>query len=165
MNKILTIIAVAVVAVCGAFSVSAQEEVTLLTVTMKDGTSQQFNLPDKPVITFEDGKMLIASGAMSGEYDFSSVSHFSFEKGQMLASIEDVTVDDKTFTFSFTDNANVYVAAPGLTSVALYTLLGTQLDNAKADTNGAATLDISALAPGVYIVTPAGHHAIKIIKR
>lgn len=163
MKKILTIIAVAVVAICGAFSASA-EEVTLLTVTMKDGTSKQFNLPDKPVITFEDGKMLIASGAMSGEYDFSAVSHFAFEKGEKLAGIEDVTVDDKTFSFSFTDNATVCVAAPGLTSVALYSLQGTQLDAVKADANGAATLDVSSLASGVYIVVPVGHPALKIIK-
>lgn len=163
MKKLLSIIAVAVVALAGAFSASAQDDVTLLTVSMKDGSIRQFNVPDKPEVTFADGKMLINSGEMSGEYDFAEVSHFTFEKGGLLSGIEDIKVEENVFTFSFTDNATVILAAPALQWASLYSVQGTQLANVKA-VDGVATIDVSSLAPGVYVVAPSCHPAIKIVK-
>ena len=165
MKKFFTIIAFAAVALCNAFGANAQDEVTLLTVNLKNGNVEQFNLPDKPVVTFEDGKMLVKSGEMSGEYVFAEVSHFSFEKGAMLAGIDEIATDGNAFTFSYTDNATVFLAAPALEWVALYTVQGVEVAKVKADASGVATVDVSSLAPGVYVVAPNCHSALKIVKK
>lgn len=162
MKRFFSILSVALVALSSAF-VAHAEEVTLLTINLKDGSMEQFNLPDSPSVTFADNKMLVQSGEMSGEYDFTAVSHFSFEKGEPLSGIEEVFSPESNFSFSFTDNATIYVAAPQLKSVSLYSTTGTLLETVAA-TNGAATLNVSSLAPGVYIVAPSCHTAIKIVK-
>ncbi len=164
MKKLFTILSVVAVALVNAFGLSAQDEVTLLTVNLKNGSVEQFNLPDKPAVTFEDGKMLIQSGEMSGEYNFTDVSHFTFEKGALLAGIDDIVAEGTAFTFSYTDNATVFVAAPALQWVALYTVQGVEVAKVKADASGAASIDVSGLTPGIYVVAPDCHSALKIVK-
>ncbi|MDE6527495.1 MAG: hypothetical protein K2L78_00415, partial [Muribaculaceae bacterium] len=68
------------------------------------------------------------------------------------------------FTLSFTDNANVVINAPRLTAADLFDTAGRKILSVVA-TDGNAVLKVGHLAPGVYIVAPDCHPAVKIIKR
>lgn len=141
----------------------AEDEVTLLTVNLKDGTKEQYNLPDMPTVKIENHQVLINSGEMSGTYDFADVSHFSFERDIAVTAIDEIFDDNCSFAFSIVDNRYVYVEAPNLQWVEVYTIAGQRIMNVSA--SGSATLDVSSLAPGCYIVKPSCHEAVKIVKR
>ena len=82
MKKLTSIISLALALAASPLMAGAQtaaDEVTLLTVNLKDGQKEQYNLPDEPTVTFEQDKLKIASASINGEYDFDAVSHFSFD--------------------------------------------------------------------------------------
>lgn len=145
----------------------AAEQVTLLRVNLKDGTTEHFNLPDQPTITFADAKMHVASGAMEGHYDLASLSHYDFVLGEpVTAAIGAVGADSSSadFMLTFTDNANVTVSAASLGVVTLFDMAGHQVAKAAAH-QGTAAVNIEHLAAGVYLVASDCHGAIKIIKK
>lgn len=165
MKKIFTIIAVAAVALVNSLGMNAEEKMTVLSVYMKDGSTEMFKFADKPSVTMADHKIAVQSDAMSGEYDFENVSHFAFEDGNLVMGIEDIAGDETAFAFSYTDNATVYVAAPELKWVAVYSIQGVEMTKVAAADNGTAIVDVSNLAPGVYVVAPSCHSAVKIVKK
>ncbi len=167
MKRLITILSVAFVAISSAFSAGAQDsagEVTLLTVNLKNGTREQYNLPDKPQVSFADGKMFIECPEMSGEYALKEVSNINFEKGREIVGISEIPDAGNTFTFSYVDNASVLMSGTGLKSVAVYNLNGMLVTTVEA-VDGAVAIDVSAFAPGVYIVAPSCHAAVKIVKK
>ena len=167
MKKLTSIISLALALAASPLMAGAQtaaDEVTLLTVNLKDGQKEQYNLPDEPTVTFEQDKLKIASASINGEYDFDAVSHFSFDKGQPVSGIDDTKADDADFTFSFTDNATVVIAAKELTHADLFDFRGRRLLSADAR-DGVVTLNVTSLPEGIYLVAPSCHKAVKIIKR
>lgn len=163
MKKILSLIAVAAIAVFSSLSVNAQEEATYLVVNLKDGKTEQFLLPDEPVVKVENHIMSITSTTMECEYEFDNVSHFSFKRGT-INGIDEVNDNENSFSFTFVDNNTVIITASGLQYAAMYDVRGLEVARANAD-NDTVTLNISNVAPGVYIIAPSCHSAIKIIKR
>lgn len=165
MKKFFTILTLAAVALVNSFSASAEEPNTVLSVYMKDGKFEVFKFADKPSVTFADQKILVSSENASGEYAFDAVSHFAFEDGNLVQGIEEIA-GEKTaaFSFEYTDNANVVVASPELKWVKVYTAQGVEVAAAAAN-DGVATVSVASLAPGVYIVAPSCHSALKIVKR
>lgn len=165
MKKLTSIISLALALLASPFVAGAQEadEVTLLTVNLKDGQKEQYNLPDKPAVTFDRSKVSITSASVNGEYDFADVSHFSFDKGKPVSSIDDIKADDAAFTFFFTDNATVVIAAGEITRADLFDIQGRKLLSADAR-DGVVTLDVTSLPEGIYLVAPSCHKAVKIIK-
>lgn len=148
MKQILSIIAA--MAIC--ISVCA-EEVTLVAVSLRNGTKELYNLPDKPQMRFEGDDLIIQSEIMQGEYVRSTVEKISTERGERQASMAEV--EKASFMFSY-DGTTVTVTSP---SVTLYDLNGMQLFSGKG------SLDVSALPAGVYIVVPSNHSSIKIVKK
>ncbi len=164
MKKILSIIAIAASALVGTHGAAGQESVTVVKVNLHDGTTEQYKLTESPEMKMENGKILVASTSMQGEYDLEAVSHLSFEK-QEESAIDDVAADaPAAFEFTYVDNATVAVAAPALEWVAVYTLTGAEVMRVAA-ADHRATLTVSGLAPGVYVVAPSCHSAIKIVRK
>lgn len=165
MKKILSIIAIAAASFAGSLSAHAQEMVTVLTVNLQDGTTERYKLTESPTVKMENHKIVVASASLQGEYDFENVSHFSFDKQpEEIGGVDDVAGDDAAFEFTYVDNATVTVAAPTLQWVAVYTMSGMEVTTVMAEDNR-VTIDVSGLTPGVYIVAPSCHSAIKIVKR
>lgn len=166
MNKLFTIIAVAVVACFGSLNAAAQETTTHLTVNLHDGTTEHYKLLDSPTVKMANHQIVVSSATIEGSYDFEKVSHFSFEqRKEDTSEISDIMTEDTSFAFSFVDNATVVIAAPELEWAKVYTVAGVQVSAANADADHVVTLDISNLAPGTYIIAPSCHSAIKIVKR
>lgn len=166
MTKLTSIIAATAIACLSALGAGAQEMTTHLTVNLHDGTTEHYKLLDSPTVRMENHQIIVSSESLEGTYDFETVSHFSFiQKEDDEAGIADIITDDTSFAFSYVDNATVVISAPTLEWATVYTTAGLQVAHATADADHTVTLDISALAPGMYIVAPSCHSAIKIVKR
>ena len=166
MNKLTSTIAAAAIVCISTLSAGAQEMTTHLTVNLHDGTTEHYKLLDSPTVRMENHQIIVSSESLEGTYDFEKVSHFSFiQKEDEEAGIANIITDDTSFAFSFVDNATIMISAPTLEWATVYTTGGMQVTHATADANHTVTLDISELTPGMYIVTPSCHSAIKIVKR
>lgn len=163
MKKILSIIAVAACAAFSSITASAQEEITFLVVNLQDGGMDKYKLPDEPTVKIENHKLTVTAPTMECEYDFDKVSHFSFSK-EIVTGVDQITDEGASFSFTFVDNATVIISAPELEWAAAYNVNGLEVARAKADAN-VVTLDVSTFAPGVYVIAPSCHEAVKIIKR
>lgn len=164
MKKLSTIIATLFVACAASLSAAAEELTTHLTVNLHDGTTEHFNLLDTPTVTMADHQVVVSSESLQGTYEFEAVSHFSFSK-RATSSISDMLTDDASFAFTYVDNATVVIAAPALEWAKVYTTDGRQVAEGVADADHTVTLHVSNLTPGIYIVAPSCHSAIKIVKR
>lgn len=163
--KYLKVILSAVFALAIGFGAAAAEEenITCLIFHFTNGTTESYNLPDKPIVTFEGEKINIAGNAITASWNRADIEYFNFET-QKLSGLETACTDEKAFTFSFIDNNNITVAGNNITSIAIYDINGrcairsTVVDNM-------ASVSVATLSPGIYIVEIPGHHSVKIIKR
>lgn len=167
MKKIISSIAIATVALISGRAVAADNEVevrpSVLTVNLTNGETERYKLVDAPVVTMADSEIVIKSSTVEGTYPFDTVSYFSFEKDSDDSGVGSAMPADASFEFTYVDNATVTVVAEGLEWVNVYSVAGTQVAYQPAY-NGVATVDISHVAPGVYVVAPSCHSSIKIVK-
>lgn len=163
MKKIFTILASVVVAFTG---LAAEEEqlVTSVTVNLSNGTKEYYALTDAPEVKLENRQLIVTSPTLTGTYDFADVSHVSFEKHALTGIDEIVAPEDAAFMFAVVDN-HITVSAPALEWVKVFSTGGAQVASESAGADHVVTIDISGLAPGIYIVTPSCHEAIKIVKQ
>lgn len=137
---------------------------TLLLVNLHSGSVEKYRLSDTPVVTFDGDEIVVTADAASGRYTRADVSHFEIKKDWYSGAEATTLTPETSFSFTYTDNANVTVAAPALTRVDLYTPAGVKVAQATA-TDGTATISLASLPAGVYLVAPDCHKAIKIIKK
>lgn len=142
---------------------AAEKEVTLLTLHMTDGTTEMFNLPDKPVMTFTEDRLDVKSTTMQGSYPRKDVDYFDFTKGAPVSALEAIE-SGASLVVTYIDKTTLTVAAPDLKKVSVTDLNGRVLAIVPSDADGIATLDITNLPEGVYVVVPAPGHAFKIAK-
>lgn len=162
LKTTLRTFAAAVAMGAAVMAVSAETLVTTLTVHLKNGNSEQFSLPDKPVITFGDENMEVKSQTMEASYLRADVDYFNFDK---LTNLEDGAIDSSiAMAVDFIDNNTLVVTAPRLSRVDVVAVNGAVVASAKA-AGGVATLNLSKLAAGVYVVVPAECRAFKIVKK
>lgn len=136
-------------------------EVTRLTVTLTSGLQEHYEFPDHPTVTFPDSRMVVTSDAAETSYERSEVASYGFTRGLRGSSItETESGDDYLFSYSA---PVATISGHGITGATVFSTSGDALLSARAE-DGIITLDLSTLAPGVYILIPDGHKAIKIKK-
>lgn len=144
-------------------SAAEEQEVTLLTLHMTDGTTEMYNLPDKPVMTFVEDRLDVKSTTMQGSYPRKDVAYFDFTTGAPISALEAIEAG-ASLAVTYLDHNTLTVAAAGLKKVSITDINGRVLATVPADGHGVATLDISTLANGIYVVAPTPGHAFKIVK-
>ena len=88
--------------------------------------------------------------------------YFEVKKVYQNAAI--TAPEGAAFSFAVIDN-HITVSAPTLEWVKVFNTGGMQVASETADANHVVDIDISNLVPGIYIVTPSCHDAIKIVKQ
>lgn len=165
----VSLIAAVAVAFAGSTSLHAEDTAgelkSLLMIHLHSGSIDKYILSDTPEVTFEGEDLVVNSSAAQTSYGRSDVSHFEIKK-DWYSAVEETPAEALAadFTLKFTDNATVEVTASALTRVDLYTVAGVKVAAVAAD-GGVATVSVADLAPGVYIVAPDCHPAVKIVKR
>lgn len=139
------------------------EEVTQLSLHLTNGKTERFNLPDKPVISFDGESMQVKSNEMEASYLRTDIDYFNFEKGKVIVSVDAIDASTE-MSVTYLDNTTLIVVAPGLRALTISTISGTTVLTVAA-VDGVATADLSNLPSGVYVVVPEGHKTFKIIRK
>lgn len=132
----------------GLMAVRADE--ARLIITTKSGTTAEFLIADSPVITYQDNLLTVTGGGSEISVEADAVGSFDFVSSEG-SGVETVTVDGSRFSG----------LRPG-SAVHVYTADGRLAATFIADDSESASVDLSGLAPGVYIVrTPDASFKIK----
>lgn len=103
------------------------------------------------------------------EYDYETESYFPTERvvyGDYINAADNSGLETTVAKASWSyDGENVTASAEGLTGLTIYSLQGVELAHAQADSS-VASVNISALAPGVYIVRAEGTGSVyRVVRR
>lgn len=145
MRKLLLTLILAVAGLCWAHA----QMVDALKVTLNDGTSEVFLLPNKPKVTFSGDDVVVTSTALTKSYQRASVKNFTFVG---VGAVSDIAAD-KT-VYKFIDNVFTCCGA----DITVYNPAG------KVVARGRDTVSIADYPNGVYIVK-ANNQTLKVVKR
>lgn len=127
-------------------TLSASDTTTLL-IQARDGSTRQYLLSSKPVITFKDNLCLVKGDGVSADFDMADIEYVKIlENSAVSETINEIKIDLRDPNF---------VKLSGLTmgdNVTLYDLNGFKLKEAEADSSGFCELEIYDLSTGVYII-------------
>ena len=139
---------------------SVDAAVSYMTVEQKSGERFSFLLKDNPIITYENGSLVVNGNSVT-TYAIGSVKNYHFSESdesglkKLGASVLRIV--------SLDDNAiGVENAAAG-TMVSLANLNGAVLSNTTTDPSGAATVTLPN-GKGVYVLS-VGKQSFKVIRK
>lgn len=137
------------------------DEIEKIVVELTNDNLYVYKLSEKPVVTFDDNSVKVASSVASATYVRSEVKNFHFGD----ATVTDIqSVSKKQITLTYLDNENVSITGEGLQGVTLYNAEGKLLDQPQVQADG-VSVSLKGYAPGVYILNVPNHTTYKIIKK
>lgn len=162
MKKYIMAIAVALAT---TFGVSAADYAYTLVLNRTDGTKSNFLFENIPVATI-DGDVLTIVENISGlsvELPISEFASFTFDKEEIPDGINNVATNDGNVTFGLSCETLDVMGLSEDVTIMIFDAAGKLRVEGRSDVNGAATLNISGLDKGVYIVK-AGNNTFKFIR-
>lgn len=162
VRKITPLITAALLLV-GSISLKAAEEKNALVVRLKDGTEVQFIASEKLTVTNNGNDVVFKSTTATATYPRSNVAKFYF-KAAVLNSVEKVQ-NEQRINFLMQRDYILITSTEKLTKPMIYNINGMMLATSvnQISTNS-ATISISSLPRGIYIVT-ANKQSFKFIKK
>lgn len=134
-------------------------------VVKADGTVHAVELDHIDRIDIADDNVTVHHrSGQSASHDIADIERIDI--GVAVAGIDRVMEDDGDIAVwpTTVDNTLNIRGAAQATPIAVYNIGGACVATATAGTDATVTLDLSAIAPGAYIVT-IGNHSVKIIKK
>lgn len=147
-------------ALCMTPVVQAEEFKDCLIVHLHGGSTVSYVLEDTPVVTFVGENLHVEADQLSDDHKLANVEKFTFDN---VAALADVMANEYRITIQ--DN---YVTIEGLTpntGIQLADIQGRIIASCNADTEGNATLSLSHITAGVYIVSTTDGKSFKIFKK
>lgn len=143
LRRLLTVLLLLV-----AFKASAAADNTSLVVELRDGSTANFLLADKPKITFTAQLMSIVSETFSMDFNRGDVKMYRFVCDDVSTSVEtpmesNAKVENNTLLLSGVNDG---------TAVVIYNANGMVVKQDLA-VDGNCSVSLDGLAAGVYIVT------------
>ena len=135
-------------------------------VVEQETTTVRFALTSEPVISFDNGNLIVASQSDTLSTALSGVKNYRIESQKVSTGIREVPAasaagtDGSAISFA---NAEVQGLKAGA-RVAIYTTDGKQVAAVVAGTDGKAALSLSQLPKGIYILRTPGK-SFKIVNR
>lgn len=125
----------------------------VMTLRMKDSTVKHFFLASGPEVSFQGSEVMIWSGQADTRVSVSieEVEDFTFADSASAGSFEADGV-----RVSFDDNSLTVSGAREGDEILLFDTNGLMLGRSAAGSAGTASIDISGLRKGVYLVRAAG---------
>lgn len=139
---------------------------TGVTFLFRNGKTASFAFASKPCIAMTAGGVSVTSTTESAaEYQFSDVQRYYFEEINADA-IRSVSADAAvTPVFRYSQGVmTVQGMKPG-ERISAATVSGSLVSTVKADEQGNARLDLSAMPQGMYVIATAGGVGCKIVKK
>lgn len=145
----------------GALNCSAT--VKYMTVELKSSEKYSFLLADKPVVTFQNGD-LVVNGSAETSYAISGVKDYHFTEKDETEATGETLKSVETGCVIFENNGVVFVQkANPSADVLLFNVNGVVLSKTSVDNNGNAELKLPNFA-GVYVLS-VGNQSFKLIRK
>lgn len=145
----------------GALNCSAT--VKYMTVELKSSEKYSFLLADKPVVTFQNGD-LVVNGSAETSYAISGVKDYHFTEKDETEATGETLKSVETGCVIFENNGVVFVQkANPSADVLLFNVNGVILSKTSVDNNGNAELKLPDFA-GVYVLSIA-NQSFKLIRK
>lgn len=154
-------------AICSPLSALAEEQemVTNLIVDLKTGASEEFMLPEKPVLTFSSDECTITTSQVVVTYDMADVEKAYFAERPKTVGVDNTAAETVSIDLSVPETVIVRGLNAG-TGVVIYDINGRTVARAQADSEGTATLSTESMTPNtVYVVSISNIKNFKLYKR
>ena len=143
------------------FSIASySQEKEILLVRVNDGTTLNFSLKDKPLLTFDSEKVMISAQEATASLSRTDVCGVYFVS-DVHTGIESSTVSDAPVLDG--DSFSVTGLLKG-TVVKAYSVKGENVLSAIADASGTVKVQLATLEQGVYVIEYCGV-TFKMMKR
>lgn len=143
------------------FSIASySQEKEILHVRVNDGTTLNFSLKDKPLLTFDSEKVMISAQEATASLSRTDVCGVYFVS-DVHTGIESSTVSDAPVLDG--DSFSVTGLLKG-TVVKVYSVKGENVLSAIADASGTVKVQLVTLEQGVYVIEYCGV-TFKMMKR
>lgn len=144
----------------GAPAVQADELKDCLIVHLQSGNKVSYVLEDKPVVTFEGDKLHVQAAAVSDDHRLADVARFTFDKasglGEIAAGDRRITVNDNIVLLEgFTPGSSASIAD----------MQGRVLVSTRMGDTGSASISVTDLPVGVYVVSTTDGKTFKLYKK
>lgn len=143
-------------------SIYAADGFSTLVVWAKDGSKVAYQLNDKPVLTFEEGDLVIKTKDITVNYALKQMQRFTFENNQNVANANLISKEDIPFLMN-----TEYLLFPSLekgSSIFIYSVQGQVVLKKTMTQAGDVSIPIDQLQSGVYFVQVNGI-TYKIMKK
>lgn len=137
------------------------EAVPCLTLTESSGAVSKFAFTDAPVVTYSGSDMVVTCGDQTLTVGLEGLT-LTYDEMEVtgINVVKDSTADPNRLQFSFGEASFEGLQSGALVSV--YTIDGKMIARVKADHDGRASISLSSLPSGVYILrTPSKAFKIK----
>ena len=147
----------------GASMAYAQNSQTALVVRMTDDAVESFYLSEKPEVTFEGQDLKIVSSKIEVNFPRSDVKEVYFDKVE--TGIKQVAMNELRFVYQNDSEITLYGLKDADKPIRVYDANG-QLSRADIQISGdSATISLSSLRNGIYIIKTGNRQSIKIIRK
>lgn len=144
----------------GTPAVQADELKDCLIVHLQSGSKVSYVLEDTPVVTFEGDKLHVQAAAVSDDHKLADVARFTFDKASGLGEI---AAGDWRITVK--DNLVVLEGFTPGSSAGIADMQGRVVASARIGDTGAASISVTDLPAGVYVVSTTDGKTFKLYKK
>ena len=132
----------------------------VLVLHLKDGSSQSYVLlTDEPRISVVGDNIVVTTNSTESSYAMTDVSYFNYE-----SQATGITGKNNADGMKFNGDAILFSGLPAGCKIYLYATGGQLLMTETADADGCATVNLTSLQTGVYIIK-ANNIATKFTKK
>ena len=140
--------------------VQAEEFKDCLIVHLHGGSTVSYVLEDTPVVTFVGENLHVEANQLSDDHKLADVAKFTIDN---VAALADVMANEYRITIQ--DNTVTIEGLTPNTGIQFADIQGRIIASCNADTDGNATLSLSHITAGVYIVSTTDGKSFKIFKK
>ena len=150
-----------------AFSLSMFAGNPGVTFLLRSGQRVSFTFAEKPVVAFSEANLSVCvRGVERVSYAYADVQRFLVED-DVISAVDNVAVKGKSQHAIFALSANS-LEVSGLASNEQYSLYATDgklVLSAKTNAEGKATITLTSLQQGIYVVRTQGGISYKLFKK
>lgn len=150
---------------CCCLSISAATDVNVvLRVELKDGTSNDYLLEDRPQINFDNNDVVFLCKNISTSYNRENVLNFVFLDVNETG-IQQLKAGDTRFNYSVEARQVTIEGDLGSAEIKVYSISGQQFNPEISRSSNQVMIYLASLPSGCYIIKIGNKQSIKIIKK
>ena len=147
--------------VMSAFTTAMADDSVTLNIHLSDGTVQSIQLYTHPQVTFEGDKVVFTSPVATFTYDAQQVLRFTYSGGSLP---DKVSSPESKELYRQTDEQLIFDAKVKASDIQLFSEDGKRMPVSLQRSGNHATLSLTTLPAGVYMLTVNGRTS-KVVKR